>query len=63
MALDDKTLGKFVELLNNLSQAFGANLSQLLNVEVSMNFDGLMDPMIVDGDYNMLILMVVNLEA
>lgn len=52
MALDDKTLGKFVELLNNLSQAFGANLSQLLNVEVSMNFDGLMDPMIVDGDYN-----------
>lgn len=52
MALDDKTLGKFVELLNNLSQAFGANLSQLLNVEVSMNFDGLMEPMIVDGDYN-----------
>ena len=52
MALDDKTLGKFVELLNNLSQAFGANLSQLLNVEVSMNFDGLMDPMIVDCDYN-----------
>jgi flagellar motor switch protein FliN/FliY len=52
MALDDKTLGKFVELLNNLSQAFGANLSQLLNVEVSMSFDGLMDPMIVDGDYN-----------
>ena len=52
MALDDKTLGKFVELLNNLSQAFGANLSQLLNVEVSMNFDGLMDPMIVDGYYN-----------
>jgi flagellar motor switch protein FliN/FliY len=52
MALDDKTLGKFVELLNNLSQAFGANLSQLLNVEVSMSFDGLMEPMIVDGDYN-----------
>ena len=43
MALDDKTLGKFVELLNNLSQAFGANLSQLLNVEVSMSFDGLME--------------------
>lgn len=52
MALDDKTLGKFVELLNNLSQAFGANLSQLLNVEVSMSFDGLMEPMIVGGDYN-----------
>jgi flagellar motor switch protein FliN/FliY len=52
MALDDKTLGKFVELLNNLSQAFGANFSQLLNVEVSMSFDGLMEPMIVDGDYN-----------
>jgi flagellar motor switch protein FliN len=52
MALDDKTLGKFVELLNNLSQAFGANLSQLLNVEVSVSFDGLMEPMIVDGDYN-----------
>jgi flagellar motor switch protein FliN/FliY len=52
MALDDKTLGKFVELLNNLSQAFGANLSQLLNVDVSMSFDGLMEPMIVDGDYN-----------
>jgi flagellar motor switch protein FliN/FliY len=53
MALDDKTLGKFVELLNNLSQAFGANLSQLLNVEVSMSFDGLMESMIVDGDYNL----------
>jgi flagellar motor switch protein FliN/FliY len=52
MALDDKTLGKFVELLNNLSQAFGANLSQLLNVEVGMSFDGLMEPMIVNGDYN-----------
>lgn len=52
MALDDKTLGKFVELLNNLSQAFGANLSQLLNVEVGINFDGLVDSLVTDSEYN-----------
>lgn len=52
MALDDKTLGKFVQLLNNLSQACAANLSQLLNVDVELTFDGLVDPLVTDTDYN-----------
>ncbi len=52
MALDDKTLGKFVELLNNLSPAFASNLSQLLNVDVQIAFDGLTDPLILDSNYN-----------
>ena len=53
MALDENILNKFAELINELAPEYAQNLSQLLNVDVAISFEGFVDPLIVGDQYNM----------
>ena len=53
MALDENSLNKFAELIGELAPEYAQNLSQLLNVDVAISFEGYVDPLVVDDQYNM----------
>ena len=52
MALDENSLNKFGEFVAGLAPDYAQNLSQLLNVNVEIAFEGFMDPLIVNDEYN-----------
>ncbi|NQY78818.1 MAG: flagellar motor switch protein FliN [Candidatus Caenarcaniphilales bacterium] len=52
MALDENSLNKFAELVSELAPEYAQNLSQLLNVDVAISFEGFVDPLVIDDKYN-----------
>lgn len=52
MALDENSLNKFAELIGELAPEYAKNLSQLLNVDVAISFDGYVDSIVLEDKYN-----------